>query len=406
MTEQKQDLDGYQIVIPNGATESVEGLSAYELKATLANLGCSLTVVEDDGSASVSQKSILVGKTAATVGEMPTGNQYSICEDANGCIQIAAGSYYGYRAALDYIQKKGGIPVGVNRTGAASVSAVEQKPNGAIRVMFYNLSGHEDTVGISGGPLALRQELQCEIFKSYAPDVICFQEYTAASHQALTSKLTALGYKEVPLNWLLSITGTVNYTPIFYKESAVKLIDHGYHSYTGGEDYNDSNSKSLSWAVFEENKADGEQFAVVGTHLMWNANNTDHTAQRQANVAELLEQIGTIKDEYADIPIIVGGDLNCYPDSAPLNDIENGGFTWMREAQGVNTDTLGYKGYSTYSYTDHVYTAVPTPHATNGGIDHAFYSGNVTVINYLTLTDRNSCLASDHQPKLADIILG
>lgn len=400
-----RDLTDYQIVYPNGATEKVEGLSAYELQATLSDLGYTLGVVSD--SSSVSTKSILVGKTTATVGEMPTGNNFSVT-DRDGVIQIAAGSYYGYRAALDYIVDREGIYVGVRHTGTATVSAAEQKPNGALRVMFYNLYGYnndEAYEGKRGGPISLRHAMQLELFATYAPDVICFQEYTADSHNMLTDQLNVLGYVEVPSSRLSG--DSVNDTPIFYKESAVTLVTngYGYHSYMGGEDYNNGNTKSLSWAVFTENKTGGKQFAVVSTHLMYNANSTDHTAQRQQNVVELLAQIGSIKTQYPDILIIVGGDLNCFPDSAPFNDIENGGFTWMREAQGVNTDTLGNKGYSTYSYTDHVYTVVPTPHATNGGIDHAFYSGNISVINYLTLIDRNSCLASDHPPKLADIIL-
>ncbi len=402
-------LSDYKIVYSYDAIGKTEELAAYELQAALEEMGTTLGIATDSGS--VSTKSILVGDTAATVGNMPTGNNYSVSIDTNGRIQIAAGSYYGYRAAIDYLTSNtvgGIIPADIDHSADASISLMTA-PTGALRVMFYNLYGYSN----AGGPLDLRQNLQIDMIKSYAPDVIGFQEYVKASHDSMTAKLTALGYAEVPST--RNSSDKVNDTPIFYKSSEVTLEASGYFLYTEdrgiSQACNNNYTKSLSWAVFTE-KESGKQFTVVNTHLMYNADENDdgtkedHTLARQENVKELLDQIGNIPSQYASLPIILGGDLNCSYTTAPFNDLVSGGFTWMKNAPNVSYDSYGYgKEIATYSTTDKIYTEIATPPTTGYGIDHALYSGNVTVKNYLTVTDRIACIASDHCPKLADIIL-
>lgn len=413
LTQQNEELinlNGYQIVIPQNASQTVAGLAAYELKAYLQTVGYTLEVLEEDDAASVNQKSILVGKTAYTVSNLPPNHQYAIYLDDNGRLQIAASSSYGYQKALDDIKEWGGFPVQVNQTGDAAQAfsgsaANMEKSDGSLRIMSYNIYGYEDTNGSKGGPVALRQELQLEIFQFYDPDVIGFQEYVAKSHSSMTAKLAALGYAEVPITPSAS-DDSVNDTPIFYNTATVSLVEgaYGYFLYTG-DGCNNSNTKSLSWAVFQQKGENGKRFAVVNTHLMYNEDGIDHTAQRQTNVVQLLAKIQAIQAKYPNVPIILGGDLNCTYQSEPFTDIQTGGFTWMRDAEGINTDAYGKKVYATFSYETNTYTSCPSPSATGYGIDHVFMSGDLTASNYLTVTDRNACLASDHCPKFADIVL-
>ena len=134
------------------------------------------------------------------------------------------------------------------------------------------------------------------------------------------------------------------------------------------------------------------------------SNGVAYERARSANVDELFAIVDDIKKEYPTLPVIVGGDLNCYPNGMAFVKMQTR-FKWMQEAEGVSADTCGFKNYSTYSYEKKEYTVCPMPPETGYGIDHAFYSGNIDVINYRTLTDRASLLASDHCPKLADIVL-
>ena len=290
---------------------------------------------------------------------------------------------------------------------------IEKK--GDLRVMFYNIYGYdndENYGGKRGGPIALRHAEQIEIFESYDADVMGFQEYVTTSHNILTPKIAELGYLEVPST--RPEGDKVNDTPIFYKESRLTLKSSGYHLFHERVEgvpvsCNNAFTKSLSWAVFEK-KTDGKQFAFISTHLMYTADISSREAAmqyhiaRSANVVELFGILDEIQKEYPNIPVIVGGDLNSYPGSDAFTKLQTR-LTWMQEASGVNADTLGFKGYSTYSYETKEYTVCPNPPATGYGIDHAFYCGALDVINYLTLTDRASLLASDHCPKLADIAL-
>lgn len=294
---------------------------------------------------------------------------------------------------------------------------LEKKGN--LRAMFYNVYGYDNDFpksetrpkaynGTRGGPIVLRHAMQMEIFEGYASDVMAFQEYVKTSHDILTPKLTAIGYREVP--YTLPEGDKVNDTPIFYKESVLSLIEGGYHLYNEWVDgvavsCNNSFTKSLSWAVFEQ-KSDSKQFVFVSTHLMYDAERDRNAYDRArcANVDELFAILDEVRTKYPHIPVIVGGDLNSFPDGAAFVKLQTR-LTWMQEADGVNADTCGMKGYSTYSFEKQEYTGCPMPPPTGFGIDHAFFDGNISVLNYVTLTDRSSLLASDHCPKLADMIL-
>ncbi len=293
------------------------------------------------------------------------------------------------------------------------VCPIERK--GDLRAIFYNIYGYDNDErydGKRGGPIVLRHALQVEILETYAPDVMGFQEYVNTSHNVLTPKIATLGYVEVPST--RPEGDYVNDTPIFYKESALTLKKHGYHLFREKVDgvpvsCNNSFTKSLSWAVFEK-KTDGKQFIFVNMHLMYTADISSYEAAapyhlaRSANVDEMFAIVDELKKDFPSLPVIVGGDFNSYPNGAAFQKMKTR-FTWMQDAKDVASDTLGFKGYSTYSYETKEYIVCPNPPATGYGIDHAFYSGDVDVINYLTLTDRPSLLASDHCPKLADIVL-
>ena len=300
-------------------------------------------------------------------------------------------------------------------------TALATPENGAnLRVIFYNIYGYDNDFPITdqdpdayngsrGGPITLRHDLQMDIFSHYSPDILGFQEYVNTSHNGLTPRLRELGYCEVP--YQLPEGDEVNDTPIFYKDSSVKLIEGGYRLYRkwmeGVEvSCNNSYTKSLSWAVFEQ-KCNGHRFIFVSTHLMYTADWQNYGAYEQArcaNVSELFTELDEVRKKYPELPVILGGDLNTTPDCDSFKKLQER-FTWMQYAPNVNADPYGFKGYSTYSFEKEEYAVCPLPPETGHGIDHVLYSGDVKVTNYLTLTDRASLLASDHCPKLADIVL-
>ncbi len=294
-----------------------------------------------------------------------------------------------------------------------ATSFLEKK--GSLRAMFYNVDGydrsHNNVYLTHGGPISIRLALQTETVQAYSPDVIGFQEYVNVSHKSLTPMISALGYREVP--YTLPEGDKVNDTPIFYKDGKLSLIESGYHLFSESVESvevpcNNAFTKSFSWAIFEQ-KADGKKFIFISAHFMYTADKSAENRHkfdyaRQANAEELLAVLDGICEKYPTLPVIVGGDLNCHFGSIPFKKLQSR-LTWMQEADGVNADTCGYKGNAIYSLETQDYTFCPTPPETGYGIDHVFFDGNVTAINYITLTNRASLLASDHCPKLVDLIL-
>ena len=62
------------------------------------------------------------------------------------------------------------------------------------------------------------------IVAAYMPDVVCLQEYSPEMHLELYPRLAAKGYE------ITFVPGPdeVNYTPVFYRNSKVKLIETAY----------------------------------------------------------------------------------------------------------------------------------------------------------------------------------
>ena len=411
------DLTNYQIVIPGNSTtnNSVESLSAYELKDALASMGYSLNVVQDNGAASVDNKSVLIGQTAATEGEMPSGNQYSITVDATGRIQISAGTYYGYRTALARIQNYGGIPMG-SYSGEARPANADRTTSDSVRVMFYNVLGYawkgvdgNDAASENTPPVALRQDLQRDILSAYAPDVIGLQEYTTAYRSVFNTIMTGLEYTEV------STTKTNNNSPIFYRADKVTIVESGFESYTGTSA---THNRGVTWAVFTKNGTN-KQFAVLNTHFLDDGNAGGSEAgntERENNAAKVLDVISSIKAEYGDVAVIFGGDLNFKNGSGTAyTSLTNGGLTLASEIGDVQTN-VGYThsvhGFYLYDGGNNVYDMTQSNLINNSKsqytLEYVFIGdelSSITVQKYIFVKEDATFRASDHSPTLVDFIL-
>ena len=429
-----RDLSEYIIVVPANATNSATTLSAYELKDFLSKKGYSLRVFLDNSPVIAGKKTIFVGKTASSAGDMPTGADYSIVENADGNIQIAADSYYGYRGAFRYIEKKGGIPYGVNYTGSATTTQM-QKDEGSLRVMFYNVYGftywHDanknQVTGANAPSPALRQDLQSDLLSAYAPDVVGFQEYFENPyHESFTPILNSLGYTEVSVT-VAPVNGqSVNCVPLFYKADKVTVVASGHMNY---ECATLSPSKSITWAVFRENQTN-KQVAVFSTHFLQNVGgltSQECNDKRAQNAEEILALIKTVKDQYPNASVIMGGDLNFWniwknygtnweSETRAYNTLVNGGLTLASKVPGVQSNfqkasesgyTNSYHGFYTYDANKQIYNMASTSIQSQYTLDYIFFDNltKVDVIRYIILEDDLTCRASDHSPTFVDIIL-
>lgn len=290
-----------------------------------------------------------------------------------------------------------------------------------LRVMFYNIYGYkwypdkENNPQLHSGPVPLRQKMEVELIERYSPDVLGMQEYCANFHKAMTPLLDQAGYQQVD-EWHTEPDkngNRINFTPLFYKADRLHVLRSGYHLYTGP---NDVQSKSLTWAVFEEVESQ-KRFTAICTHFMYNtpkltAEEQNRTRVWDANqLLSAVEQIQTVESgRYSELPVVMGGDLNCVWGSDPFHTLQAGGFEWLYDLAETKNDSAGIKAYATYDEQVGDYIICPMPvNDPHRAIDHIFLrqgrEGQTGVRSYTAITDREACLCSDHCPRMAELVL-
>lgn len=148
-----------------------------------------------------------------------------------------------------------------------------------------------------------RNYLIKELIEEERPDFCCFQECnpnTSRAGEIGISKLLGDKYDEVSIEF-----SNVNFTPIFYDKNKFRVIDSSYVVYEG---FNDWNSKSFTWGVFEEINT-LKKVIVFSTHLWWEYKEQKDVIQRIENVVQLMEVVNKLYLKYQ-APIIVAGDFN------------------------------------------------------------------------------------------------
>lgn len=398
------ELSEYSLVVAKNANVN-ESYFANTLRYWLMQeYGVLLDMNYDTSNAG--EHEIIIGSTSRSAAAELNANEYSI-RTSGGNLLLCANGYAAYDELYVYITKTL-IPTGKSASYTISETSMtvdatesyEKRMNvslsytGDIRAMYYNVYGW------TGYNYDLRVQMQIELFKTYAPDIIGLQEFTPnARASKLYNGLRSLGYNEVDVD----TSGQYNYTPLFYNEAKLKVVENGcgWLLYDG---LNDSNSKSVTWAVFEV-KATGERFIAMSTHFYYTSD-SDGAAARESEARQLIsliEQIRTNAD-YASLPLIVGGDLNCRLASNPLKVLSDGGLSNTWEVAVDKNDIDGKHSHYEYDSTYGIYKNVGKPTDNfSDSIDHSYVSDGVTVNSFRTLYNEYVMVASDHSPELIDI---
>lgn len=242
-----------------------------------------------------------------------------------------------------------------------------------------------------------RTALQRDLIFERDADVCFFQECgpktIRAGEEALPPML-AVRYDEVPTE-----VGDLNYTPVFYKRDRFDLVDHGYLLYRGK---NDANSKSVTWAVLSE-KESGVRFGVCSTHFWWRYNEPDDNTWRLSNAAELFECVTDIQNRF-DVPVIVGGDLNCGKCSSQGEEP----WLWLcerltdvRAAAPITTDMMTHHAYPVKDENG-LFCDGEMPKRT---LDHMFVTThrNIKLHSFEVDTSRRALTTSDHCPLILKV---
>lgn len=237
------------------------------------------------------------------------------------------------------------------------------------------------------------------VVTAHMPEVLCLQEYSPEMHAELYPKLQKAGY-EITFQ---PAPGEVNFTPVFYRKSCVKLIETAYFPHD--LPYNNGRTKSFTTAVFQMKKG-GKKFIVANTHLWWKKETVmaGSDSARTQQVRNIIAEAGKLRVKY-DCPVFFMGDLNCNLRSETLSVALAAGYKPAWEIATVHGDLrCGHHkcdkgGFSRkQNKTDDGF----------GCIDHFFIydpSGSVEVKTFVRDYAWFTVKLTDHYPNYADIKL-
>ena len=395
------ELINYRIVIPADADVNERTLANHLRRHLSTYYGYDFEIGSD---AEKTEYEILIGDTVRSTQEVQEG--YFAIKAQNGKLEIMACDMRGYEGLYEYVKKtlfKAGHEK--DHVYEDGYSVTEKTENtledgtvfadtsyGDIRVMFYNIySG-----SINNATPAVRIPFQKEILSTYLPDVFGLQEYKVARHGDLISYAKQLGYTEVP-----TARGDANCTPMFYRQDRLLLVKSGHLLYSGTDDA----TKGVTWAVFYD-VSSNRSFAVFNTHMMYNRDGADLTAIRVENAKEMVELIASIQQQYPNVTIVMGGDLNSKIGSAPHAVLQSAGLsTAYTKARNKNTNS-GHHSYPLYDTALGLFTEWKDVSSSySNAIDHVYVSSNAQVKSFAFLVHYYTLWASDHMPVLVEIDL-
>lgn len=245
----------------------------------------------------------------------------------------------------------------------------------------------------NAAPTEYRNGLVRLLVDDFDADVCAFQECSPKTNRAGENpidKLMSDKYTEVCPD-----KADKNFTPIFYKTEKFNLIDSGYILYDG---LNDMNSKSVTWAVFEQ-KDSKDKFAAISTHFWWKCDSEADNEQRLNNVLQLKKICDSIVCQY-DVPVIIGGDFNngkkAEQGDMPYKSMLKNGFCDIRLCAKESTDEFTHHEYPILTdegtYVD---GAMPIRN-----LDNIFTYGTkaISVKKFDVITSQKALNSSDHCP--------
>ncbi len=250
-----------------------------------------------------------------------------------------------------------------------------------------------------GETVGNRHLLIKDMITDYNADLVSFQEcghYSFRLKEFDISGILSDVYEEVPTE-----KGTENFTPIYYKRDKFKIVESGWHLYSGK---NDNDSKSITWCVFEEKTA-GVKFAYLSTHFWWKAEKEEDNLQRIENVKEIYKLMNEIKDKY-NIPVIFAGDLNCGENSAqgiePIKKLYELGLVNLFDEAEVRAGKFTHRNKYPVKQENGDYYGDNLPDRI---LDHAFMleDAGIKVKKYIIDNSIRALSSSDHLPMYIDL---
>ncbi|MEK6480689.1 endonuclease/exonuclease/phosphatase family protein [Catalinimonas sp. 4WD22] len=256
-------------------------------------------------------------------------------------------------------------------------------------VMSFNI--RYDNPGDSAHAWPYRKEMVASTIKFHEADLLGLQE--ALEHQVkyLDSALAEMDWVGVGRD---NGKSQGEFSPVFYNRDKFELTDWGTFWLSETPDdisvgWDAALPRIATWTQLVQ-KSSGDTVYYFNTHF-------DHRGeQAREESARLIRQ--KITDIAGDAPVVVTGDFNATPDSAPYAAMTEG--EDMDDAYELTV--LPHHGPSS-SFSGFL---VNEPLQENRRIDYVFVSPNVEVLKHAILTDsRDNSYPSDHLPVIAKVNL-
>ena len=271
-----------------------------------------------------------------------------------------------------------------------------------VRVMSFNVRGasHED----GRNDWEDRAGLNVETIKRYGPALIGFQEMQAPNLEVYEKDLA--GYARIPgpaygPDWL------EEFAAIFYDPGRFEPLNSGgfWLSDTpqrSSASWGNEVVRSANWALLRCRET-GVALLHANTHL-------DHLSERARVEGNrlIVRQTEKTSAGQGDPPVIVTGDFNCKPGSAPYRVFADEDFTDTFLAAG-NEDGADAFTFHAFKGTDFKPSDTDKPFGRIDWILVKDLAGNVAIHSHRILRDADEetgLYPSDHYPVLADLELG
>lgn len=376
--------------------------------------GMNLDVISDKSAGVV--PGIHIGKTKRSTTTAANG-KYQV-EVTDRGLEVAVNDMFSYAAAYNtivnevFVYSNAHIKLEMGQKWEDnSVKEANAARTTDIRLMYHNVWGYMITAAqIAQGslpnpvvaPNVNRYAIAVEVYKTYAPDVICFQELSTDRNQ-IEDQLLLMGYNKVN-----SKGGTLHqHHSVWYKDSKLEVVNYGTNK--GWSHYHSS------WIIFKV-KSTGEQFGVCNSHFTANSMVSQSDVEmipqlgdeaRIVDAQSLLKSVEAAKAAGpAGMPIFTGGDYNCVFDSNAYRTLLNGGLTNVRDLADVSANISCHHGVS-YDEDFGAYKLpgkIATP--VDNAIDHIMLwdaeNAAVDIKEYGVIGDRLTAVSSDHAPHFVD----
>lgn len=259
----------------------------------------------------------------------------------------------------------------------------------SFNVMSFNI--RYDNPGDSAHAWPYRKEMVASTIKFHKADLLGLQEALEHQVQYLDSALTDMDWVGVGRD---DGKSQGEFSPVFYNSDKFELTDWGTFWLSDTPDeisvgWDAALPRIATWTQLVQ-KSSGDTIYYFNTHF-------DHRGeQAREESARLIRQ--KITEIVGDAPVVVTGDFNATPDSAPYGAMTEG--EDMEDAYELTV--LPHHGPSS-SFSGFV---VNEPLQENRRIDYVFVSPNIEVLRHAILTDsRENAYPSDHLPVIAEVSL-